>query len=118
MPRLNRLACRGRLMALAAALYPTFQDVTTEALANVCTDKVPALPVPGWLAIALSLVAGVALGKVPGLVEHGARWLVALRRSSSAGDHEPAREARFLRLEPQRVDARADSPARSVAQVP
>lgn len=78
---LGRLANNGRLAALATTLYPTLEDVLTEAFASAFSEQVPSLPGPGWLALLLSLLAGVVLGKLPALVDRCARSMVSKRRA-------------------------------------
>jgi hypothetical protein len=67
MRRHVRFTRPGCIAGLLAALYPTLQDVATEALANLFTDQVR-IPASGWLAIPLSLMASAALEKLPGLL--------------------------------------------------
>jgi hypothetical protein len=67
MRRHVRFTRPGCIAGLFAALYPTLQDVATEALANLFTDQVR-IPASGWLAIPLSLMASAALEKLPGLL--------------------------------------------------
>ena len=73
MPRLDRLVRKGRLAALIAIACPLLQDVVTEALANVFTDKVSTLG-SGWLAIPVGVLAGVVVEKLPSLLRPRGGW--------------------------------------------